>query len=580
MFLSCKWISVIRDGRSGRLASCGILVVGLSLFARSSVVAAEAPPSPASASVATPDAQKQGKKDLAAGQKLLKTGQFEEALAKLRASYAADPSGAALMGMGEAERQLDRPGDAYRDYEKALSSQAGDLQPPDREAAQRALAELAALTGTVKVALSETGAVCTVDGRALGLDEIGHPIRLSPGRHVFEASKPRFEPLTFPVWVTAGKELATTLTLKPAAGASAGVPPVAPLPAPPRSAPAPTVPPPPPPPPSAAVTAPRPPPLASTTPPPPPVTAPPVTSPPPAAPPPFTPVPPAAPPAVTPAPPAPVTPSASPAPAAPPPPTAPAPSSAVPAAPPTPSPAPLPVETPPPVVTPLPSPAPEITPFPSAAQPPLPPPIIEPTAAQPPSGNAEAVRLGFLVGIVTFPRPIEGEVMVKLGSSLALGLKGGYLPELSAPGGIAKLDLKAIEGTLRWFPGQGVFFLGAGFGYQNLQASLSEPVDYSELTITADMSGFFVSPHLGVLWISQSGFALSFSVGVQIPIPRDPVVSATYGGQPVPTQPTSTVPQSVIDQAKSNEDDVRSLARFIVKYPFPNIDLLRIGFFF
>ncbi len=170
--------------------------------------------------------------------------------------------------------------------------------------------------------------------------------------------------------------------------------------------------------------------------------------------------------------------------------------------------------------------------------------------------------------------------MVKLGTSLAFGLKGGYLPELTAPGGVAKLDLKAIEGIVRWFPGQGVFFLGCGFGYQNLKASLTEPVDYSELTITADMSGFFVSPQLGVLWISQSGFALSFSVGAQIPIPRDPVVSATYGGQPIPSQPSSTIPQDVIDQAQSSEDTVRSLARFIVKYPFPNIDLLRIGFFF
>lgn len=170
--------------------------------------------------------------------------------------------------------------------------------------------------------------------------------------------------------------------------------------------------------------------------------------------------------------------------------------------------------------------------------------------------------------------------MLKLGTSLALGLKGGYLPELSAPGGSATIDLKAIEGTLRWFPGDGVFFLGAGFGFQNFLASLTVPVDYSPLKITADMSGFFVSPQLGVLWISQSGFALSFSVGLQIPIPRDPVVSATYNGQPVPAQATATVPQDVIDQAKANEDDVRSIARFIVKYPFPNIDLLRIGFFF
>jgi len=223
---------------------------------------------------------------------------------------------------------------------------------------------------------------------------------------------------------------------------------------------------------------------------------------------------------------------------------------------------------------------PDLAPLPSASEEPLPSFEPAPTQPQPPTSHAEAVRLGLLVGVLTFPRPIEAEVMLKLGTSLALGLKGGYLPELTAPGGVASLDLKAIEGTLRWFPGDGVFFLGAGFGYQNLLASLSEPAGYGVLTLTADMSGFFVSPHLGVLWISQSGFALSFSLGLQIPIPKDPVVTATYNGQPVPSQPTSTVPQSVIDQAHSDGDNVRSVARFIVKYPFPNIDLLRIGFFF
>jgi hypothetical protein len=94
------------------------------------------------------------------------------------------------------------------------------------------------------------------------------------------------------------------------------------------------------------------------------------------------------------------------------------------------------------------------------------------------------------------------------------------------------------------------------------------------------MSGFFVQPQLGVLWISQSGFAISLSFGLQIPIPKDPVMSATYQGQPVPTQATSTIPQDVVDQAQTSKDDVQSIARLIVKYPFPTFDLLRIGFFF
>jgi hypothetical protein len=181
---------------------------------------------------------------------------------------------------------------------------------------------------------------------------------------------------------------------------------------------------------------------------------------------------------------------------------------------------------------------------------------------------------------VAFPRPVEGEVTLKLGSSWGLGLKAGFLPELSVPGTDDKLNLKAVEGIVRWFPGDGVFFLGGGFGYQSLQASLEQIIDYHELLITADLSAFFVQPQVGVLWIAQSGFAVSFSVGVQIPLPKDPTVSATYNGLPVPTTATYNVPQDVVDQAQSSESAIRSLARVLIKYPFPTLDLLRIGFFF
>ena len=46
-------------------------------------------------------------------------------------------------------------------------------------------------------------------------------------------------------------------------------------------------------------------------------------------------------------------------------------------------------------------------------------------------------------------------------------------------------------------------------------------------------------------------------VGVQIPIPRDPIVSATYNGQQVPAQPTANVPQAVIDQAQTDKNNVQ-----------------------
>jgi len=492
------------------------LVIGLAISAFGAVARAQVD---STSPVPTPEQQERARRDLAAGQRLLKRERFEAALVKLQASYAVEPTAAALLGVAIAERETDRTPEAYRSYERLLAAPTMALSPEERDRAQRALAEIGAVTGTVKLTLSEPDAATTVDDRPLDVDALAHPLHLSGGRHVFAAAKPGFEPLNFPVYVTVGKLLETSLVLKPQAGA--------PLPAKPPSAP-PLLPPPPAPPAPSSPPAARPaPPL--------PITAPT----------------PEVPPSV--APPAPVAPpvTVAPPPAAPPP--------------------------PPPAI--VPQPLPPAIPVEPLLPPPSPPPI-ETQASQPAGTSADAARVGFLLGIVAFPRPVEGELTVKLGPSFALGLKGSYLPEFSVPGINFKLDLKALEGIVRWFPGDGVFFLGAGFGYQNFKASFDEVAAGNQLTIAADMSGFFVQPQLGVLWISQAGFAISFSLGLQIPIPQDPVVTAVYAGQPVPDQATSTVPQDVIDQATSTKDGVQTIARIIVKYPFPTLDLLRIGFFF
>jgi hypothetical protein len=531
------------------------LFLALAISAFGAVAEAQVAPSP----VPSPEQQERARRDLTAGQKLLRKGRFEAALAKLAAAYAVEPTAAALLGMAAAERETDRTPEAYRAYERLLAGPTEGLSPEERDQAQKALAELGAVTGVVKLTLSEPDAATTIDDRPLDADALGHPIHLSSGRHVFAAARPGFEPLNFPVYITVGKLLETSLMLKPQAGvAPRAKPPV-------------------------VVTPLVPPPVAAVAPPPSPparpvspviATAPSPTSPPPPAPaaPPAPPAP-AAPPAAiatvlpTPAPPA------TPAPIAPPPVAPPVPvAPLVPVAPPVPV-----APTPPPAITPQPPPA--LLPVESLLPPPVPP-TTEMHEGPPASPAADESRVGLLLGVVTFPRPVEGELTVKLSSAFALGVKGSYLPELSVPWIDGKIDLKAVEAIVRWFPGDGVFFLGAGFGYQNFKASLGELIDGNELTIAADMSGYFVQPQMGVLWISHSGFALSLSFGLQIPIPKDPVMSATYMGQPVPAQATSTIPQDVVDQAQTSKDDIQSIARFIVKYPFPTFDLLRIGFFF
>ena len=248
----------------------------------------------------------------------------------------------------------------------------------------------------------------------------------------------------------------------------------------------------------------------------------------------------------------------------------------------------VPLEAPAPRLAPAPPPAPIIPPTLAPTQTPGPTPIALPgpvpeTPPPPPERAApererEPIwRPAILVGLIAFPRPIEVEALIKVRRTLALGVQYSVLPTLSLPDDAASLQLDAAQGTFRWFPFGGVFYLGGGFGYQRLRASIGQTIDGGGLRVVADMSTFFVSPQLGWLWFTHSGFSIGLNLGVQIPFPREPNVDVTYGGQPLPSQ---GAPANVASAADNDRKQVADVARVIMRYPIPNIDLLKIGFAF
>jgi hypothetical protein len=231
-------------------------------------------------------------------------------------------------------------------------------------------------------------------------------------------------------------------------------------------------------------------------------------------------------------------------------------------------------------VAPAPPPAPMMPPAPApiapiVAVPETPPPPPERVSPRPEPDSVW--RPAILVGILSFPRPIEIEALFKVHPTLALGVQYSLLPTLSLPDDAASLKLDAGQGTLRWFPFSGAFYLGGGFGFQRLRASLGQTIDGGGLRVVADMSTFFVSPQLGWLWFTHSGFTIGLNLGVQIPFPREPSVEVTYGGQPLPSQ---GAPSNVTSAADSDRKTVADVARVIMRYPIPNIDLLKIGLAF
>jgi len=212
--------------------------------------------------------------------------------------------------------------------------------------------------------------------------------------------------------------------------------------------------------------------------------------------------------------------------------------------------------------------------------PPAPAEAVVYTSSAPPSPPPPAHRFGVTLGIISLPRPLELEATYRLAPALAVSAQYSMLPDLTAPGGSATLQLRAYQGIVRWFPFSGAFFIGSGIGYQTFRASLSKTVDNGTLTTALDLSGVFVSPQLGWLFVMQSGFTLGLSLGVQVPLPKDPVATSTYNGQTVPPQGGAGFSQDVVDEASKNRDTVQTLGKLANKYPIPNIELLRIGVFF
>ncbi len=605
--------------RRTRAAALG---VGGLLWALASV------PAPAGASPPPAGWQRrQAERDAAEGRRLLRDGQFDEALFKLKSAYAAEPSAETLLDIAEAQRGGGRILEAYASYETLLHDHAVELSVEQRQAVQGALAELNGKTGTLKLAIDPSANVA-VDGDMVPASARGKPIRLLIGAHRVAVTKTGAAAAIYDVIIHRGKEaevpppaagaLAAVRPPPPPAAApilpAAGVAPIspaaarvpsaaaAPIPsaaaapiAPAAAAPIPSA--------AAAPIAPAaaapipsaaaapipsaaaaPIPSAAAAP-----IAPAAVTPVRAAAPvpsaagapigPAAPVPPAAPASAPPAPApvaavaAPVTPVAPAPPAvAPPPPVSPASAAGGPL-----SPAPPSAPATPPAVEPLPA-IPAPIPEESA-----PPPVFAPAEAAPtaaPPAAQDPLRVGVMVGLLSFPRPLEAELVFKLGRWFGLGVEASFLPQVSVPAIDGKLNLKAIQGLFRWHVFGNAFYLGGGLGYQNFQASLGETIDNGELKINADMSGPFVIPQLGWMWIFDSGFAMGLSFGIQIPIPKEPVVTATYNGQPVPSQASSTVPQDAVNEAQTTGDNVRSAAKLIVRYPFPQIDFLRLGFFF
>src|SRR5262249_20868606 len=134
-----------------------------------------------------------------------------------------------------------------------------------------------------------------------------------------------------------------------------------------------------------------------------------------------------------------------------------------------------------------------------------------------------ALRIGVILGLVSVPRPVNVEVHLKFYDVIGIGGSYSYLPKFvgdwilkaaNVDDSNLSVTSSSWELALRIYPTQGAFFLGANLG----QSSVDAVYMGSSQNATAKVSGPFVAPRLGWLWIWSSGITLGLDAGVQVPI--------------------------------------------------------------
>jgi hypothetical protein len=180
------------------------------------------------------------------------------------------------------------------------------------------------------------------------------------------------------------------------------------------------------------------------------------------------------------------------------------------------------------------------------------------------------VHVAAMLGVVSLPRPIDVEVLVRIVDLFGIAI--GYSdfpafianPLLDLAGAksdttTARLDqFNAFDLDLRVFPFRGRFFVGASFGHQNLKGAVTESTAFGPQTATVDLTTWYATPRAGWMWRFAPGFVVGFDLGVQLKLISDRTV---------------TVPPGATADVRNRVDNLADLG---ASYPLPSLRL-RLG---
>jgi hypothetical protein len=170
-------------------------------------------------------------------------------------------------------------------------------------------------------------------------------------------------------------------------------------------------------------------------------------------------------------------------------------------------------------------------------------------------------RFTVLVGVVSLPRPLAIEALVRIGDRVEVGLSAGALPAvtLQAP---YRLSWQAVDAEGRFHPARGAsalfgdsFFVALNVGCQSVTAT--NPA-YFGSRIAYTTYGLFFAPRVGWAWTLRSGLAIGVDVGLAIPV----------------------LPATSVAPADAASVNTRKVSHTFGQNPMPYLNLFRLGYSF
>lgn len=182
-------------------------------------------------------------------------------------------------------------------------------------------------------------------------------------------------------------------------------------------------------------------------------------------------------------------------------------------------------------------------------------------------GIAGPVTFGPSVSLLGFPHPLEVALESKYRDYFGFQGTYGFIPEISIKDVKAKMN--AWDVRLRWFPFNGAFYVGAGYGQQTVEGSKTQVILGTSTTASVKVENKFFTPQLGWRWTWESGFFMGLDLGWQFAKDADTSVSSNANAL-IQAQPQYT---TLVNDVKKYGNDYGNKG-------LPSFTLLHFGFLF